>query len=133
MAPDARDDLNNIANQFRIDVKEVAERIAINDGHGIVSTRHVEESLIVLRRSGLQRDSRRLFQKPETRIAIGALLIGFAPTISSIVKDIVQPWPGELHDHPGWFWIGMIAIPFLVFGGGIALTVWGCVASRRHR
>jgi hypothetical protein len=90
----------------------------------------VKEALSALRHAGLRR-LRGFWSRPDFKVGIGGILLGFGPTIASIAKDVIESY-GPLKDHPIAMWLNMIALPFVVCVLGVAVAVWGWTQNDGH-
>jgi hypothetical protein len=101
--------LNQRAEEFKANLKAVAESLANHDQVDSVSTRHVDQSFSALARVGLT--CRKFYRRAEFETACGGILIGAA----FASHDCVELCVGELRPiHYGY--IAGIAIPMFVIG-----------------
>lgn len=80
---------NGIAENFKANLKQIAETFADHEKIDSVSTKHLDEAFSALSRLGLH--SKRWWQRSDTWTAFGALLVGVsfsAPDIVSLVCSL---------------------------------------------
>lgn len=107
--------VEQLGDELEADLKAIAVRLAKHEGSERVLEKHVEQAFQSLACSGLER--RKIWQRPESEVGLGALLVGLAPSVPDVVgtaiENIDKAWPYN---------IGGIAI---LVGTGVTLVLHG--------
>jgi len=106
---------NEIATEFKHDLRTIAESMANIEGAESVLTRHVDEAFSALRVLGLKR--RRLRERPELLTSAGVILMGLAFAAPDVIDVFV--------DHPLLNRTLCLTAVTVLFFGGLCLWIFG--------
>ncbi len=126
LTPGARAHALNLTNDFDYKLKSIAGLIAEDAGADEVVVPHIAEAYTTLRRCGL-RSPGKLLWRSDVWIAVGGILVGISPSISSLAFGFIPA--GE--PSPVAFGLFVCVIPIVAAVAGTSLLAAGVV--RLHR
>jgi hypothetical protein len=123
----ARDEAKRVIDLFEIHLKKISETIALALEAEQVLMTHVREAHATLKRCGLI--PRRWFTTTEFEVGVGSLILGLAPSFSSISYQILseQNKPFSF-DSSFWFYVVSVPLTLFALGGFLAIHGWVRVA-----
>lgn len=112
---------NSVAEEFKRDLKSVAEAMANHDRVDTVSNKHVDEAFAALARSGL--NCKPLYRRSDFWTGIGGLCAGLSFSIPDGFNSVADYFDAQ--------WITKLSFPtlFVVFSLGVAVYFWSVFSN----
>jgi len=118
---EARNQANSARDRFHVNLIAIAERLARENSAEKVLRPHVNEALLALKRSGLERQGKRY----KSCLTFGSLLVGLSLSVASFSHTLLQDNSGQIAMKTVGFWTFVVITPVLMSSIGIGLLIFG--------
>ena len=130
LSSEGRAEAKRIIDEFDANLKGISAHIASDAGASKIIEPDIRQAHSTLRECALTiRKPLAFYQRADFKVGVGSILIGLAPTVASVAKDVMESGGGKIGDQPIALWTCMIGLPFIIFGGRVFLTAWGWAES----
>ena len=129
----AHQEAASLVAQYERNLKDVARLIASEQAADTVIVPHIKDAHASLRKWGLgpEPNPPDWWNKPDNQAAIGGVVLGLAPTIGYIAKDVISADGSSLFaDHPWSAAAFVVLIPVLIGAVGMAALFNGLANNK---
>lgn len=112
-----------IAEDLHARLVAFSQETAWSSKHDNIQCSDVNKGLLALKNAGLE-DRPPWYRRPNLFITFGSLLVGIAPSLSSLCYTVIKP-----AENPAWFAILVLMLPSFMAGAGAVMAFFGWVSD----